>query len=793
MKIQEINIHAYKSLIDLKIETNQNCMALVGINESGKSNILAAISKLNPGNTLSKADKPKMQNDFAYVSYLFKLDKTDLNNLEEFIKSYFKENAIAASFKIKDDVLLRYHVKFDNKEKRWFTIDGVFPSENALFLRDDYQLGEYQISFNENHILLEEALIIDENVLKREKENIVANLTTVELNNSIKNIEAKKIQLQKVQGKSKEVNTLQEETDKLRKKLEDEKSKITFDLKDYHAKITSKIQQTKNEKSTVSSGLISLVNRQTALINLKTKTQQQLNELETLKKQISEKRKSLKVKETSLKSLENQKIISKESIDSQYTKDIAVFKKDLLNGISKNLQSLLPNAVLWENLSEYILPSKISLSEILKESTFENLSRPLVNLFRIGLNIQNFDDLIEIINEIIEDGSKRSQYELRLNSRINKYIQEVWDDFNQNLKISLEESQIRIEIYNPDREENADFFELAERSQGCITFLSFILTIGAESKKGVLKNNLLLLDEPENHLHPLGQRNMLTELLKISKNNFVLYATHSNHMINKDNYDQHLIVEKKKDRTSIKVSEKNRIGYFMQEEVLYNSIGIDLSKDIGTIQNFNFVFEGYGDVIIFQKFFEKALRSENRPFQLNKTSFFQGGKCTHIKKAFVKRPIQLGTKWIFILDSDEPAHGLKKFIEGKYKAYINSEIFIFQYGNERETMELEDLLPNSILLASCLKTNSNLNLSIEESKLNETISSDNLYVHKIGVIKNLVSEDMREKFIATFKENLNNEILSECSRVNDGNSFNEVFSTYTKFANGVISGLVQSK
>jgi predicted ATP-dependent endonuclease of OLD family len=40
-------------------------------------------------------------------------------------------------------------------------------------------------------------------------------------------------------------------------------------------------------------------------------------------------------------------------------------------------------------------------------------------------------------------------------------------------------------------------------------------------------NKVILLDEPETHLHPSGQKYLRNELLKISENNLVIYATHS--------------------------------------------------------------------------------------------------------------------------------------------------------------------------------------------------------------------------------------------------------------------------
>jgi predicted ATP-dependent endonuclease of OLD family len=70
-------------------------------------------------------------------------------------------------------------------------------------------------------------------------------------------------------------------------------------------------------------------------------------------------------------------------------------------------------------------------------------------------------------------------------------------------------------------------FEVDKRSDGFKQFVSIILNLSIENETGVLNNKVILLDEPETHLHPSGQKYLRNELLKISENNLVIYATHS--------------------------------------------------------------------------------------------------------------------------------------------------------------------------------------------------------------------------------------------------------------------------
>ena len=81
----------------------------------------------------------------------------------------------------------------------------------------------------------------------------------------------------------------------------------------------------------------------------------------------------------------------------------------------------------------------------------------------------------------------------------------------------------------------------SQRSDGFRQFISFLLTISAQSSTNQLSYSLLLLDEPETHLHPQAQECLRKELIKITRNkenNIILFATHSNYMIDKNHIDR---------------------------------------------------------------------------------------------------------------------------------------------------------------------------------------------------------------------------------------------------------------
>lgn len=82
------------------------------------------------------------------------------------------------------------------------------------------------------------------------------------------------------------------------------------------------------------------------------------------------------------------------------------------------------------------------------------------------------------------------------------------------------------------------------RSLGFRSFLSFYLTLYAETEELDPEGFILLFDEPGLHLHPQGQKDLLRELRALSERNQVLYATHSPFLIDRNDLPSILLVTK---------------------------------------------------------------------------------------------------------------------------------------------------------------------------------------------------------------------------------------------------------
>ena len=89
--------------------------------------------------------------------------------------------------------------------------------------------------------------------------------------------------------------------------------------------------------------------------------------------------------------------------------------------------------------------------------------------------------------------------------------------------------------------------------------------LSIENNNDELYKTVLLIDEPEVHLHPPAQISLLNELIKITsndRNNLLFFATHSNYLIDKTNLDRYFKVFKHNNEyTKIKKIEKKNSTY----------------------------------------------------------------------------------------------------------------------------------------------------------------------------------------------------------------------------------------
>lgn len=202
------------------------------------------------------------------------------------------------------------------------------------------------------------------------------------------------------------------------------------------------------------------------------------------------------------------------------------------------------NTVFWSSEPKYLITDGIDLIKFADNP--QDISVPLYNCFKLA-GIKNIKQRISLLSDTTEVESLRDE----LNEKVTAHIKKVWPKHPIKITFHLTETKIHFHVKDENAKSKAKTAD--QRSDGFKRFISFLLTLSAENANSELKNTIILLDEPETHLHPKAQEDLLKELISITKanNNIVFFATHSNYMIDKTLLNRNYKITKPIDKTII--------------------------------------------------------------------------------------------------------------------------------------------------------------------------------------------------------------------------------------------------
>lgn len=255
-----------------------------------------------------------------------------------------------------------------------------------------------------------------------------------------------------------------------------------------------------------------------------------------------------------------------------------------------------PKMSFWQPSETYLITSDINLNTF-KDNTASNI--PLKNVFAIA-GYETNEKIKEKIDEI-SNSQKRSRLAATLSDETTKYIKNIWQ---HNIIFVIEISETgncTISVKDGGKENEHDRHSMSARSEGFKQFISLILSLSIETKKFNKKNQLILIDEPENHLHPSGIRDMRDELLRIGKENYLFVSTHSPFLIDQKNKERNIVVKKNNKAQTI-IKEIKEDDDIRGDEVLREAFGINIYKDLLNPQRI--LLEGASDKKILDKVFQ---------------------------------------------------------------------------------------------------------------------------------------------------------------------------------------------
>jgi energy-coupling factor transporter ATP-binding protein EcfA2 len=236
------------------------------------------------------------------------------------------------------------------------------------------------------------------------------------------------------------------------------------------------------------------------------------------------------------------------------------------NKLHDHVVDILPHFVYYSNYGN--LDSEIYLPHVVENLRRDDLAgrlaaqtRTLRVLFKfVGLDPKEIMDLGDDAGDKSRTGEptqadiEKSSEQKRVRStllesaetKLTKDFKEWWKQGDYTFTFQADGKHFRILVSDAKRPAKV---ELEGRSTGLQWFLSFYLVFLVESM-GIHKNCVLLLDEPGVSLHPLAQMDLIKFFEALSKENQILYTTHSPFLIDANRLDQARKVFVDKDGTT---------------------------------------------------------------------------------------------------------------------------------------------------------------------------------------------------------------------------------------------------
>lgn len=345
----------------------------------------------------------------------------------------------------------------------------------------------------------------------------------------------------------------------------------------------------------------------------------------------------------------------------------------------------------------------------------------ICDLFRkAGVNIKEFFKA--------DDHKKRNLLD-DVNKFISNLIQERWTQ--QDLEFRFEfttNKNIKFDLFD-----NGKIIDLNYRGDGFKWFFKFLMTFN-EQFGDTIKNQIILLDEPGDYLHPGAQKLLLEQLEDLAKYNQIIYTTHSPFMINQMFPERIIHFKKKKGVTEIKRPWKE--GVF-DDLLLSSTLGYDLTG-LFNWGEFNVFIEGITDKIILEKVILVKIKKDNEIIlNLNRFSLLPIGGVDYLEN-FIRVAQKTGAKYLAFLDNDKAAKDKTGRYHNRPKDHLDTIDHIVFLDDEKS---LEDYIP-VVILNKAFE-----NLKTKELSYSSFIDQDDKFI-----------DELRKPQIEAIVEKINNNI-----------------------------------
>jgi hypothetical protein len=247
------------------------------------------------------------------------------------------------------------------------------------------------------------------------------------------------------------------------------------------------------------------------------------------------------------------------------------------NLLAKQIIRKLPYILYFDDFRDHV-PEKIDIDMGKKDS-------PSGWLAIVERLFKESDSKFSIFDLEEKDDRVRKTILAKVNRKLQSTLAKEWQTFklddsdslnvaidfmpsSNNSDGSAKPAYVKFEIVETDNNDELHYFYVRDRSKGFYWFFNFVMKLEFNPKivSNEGSNAIYLLDEPGSYLHATAQSRLCKKLEKISKNNSVIYCTHSHYLLDPD------VISIK----SIKIASKNDKKEIHLSNV-YNYTGKDTS------------------------------------------------------------------------------------------------------------------------------------------------------------------------------------------------------------------------
>lgn len=352
----------------------------------------------------------------------------------------------------------------------------------------------------------------------------------------------------------------------------------------------------------------------------------------------------------------------------------------------------------------------------------------------------------------ISDPNTRASIINKVNNALNKQFTERW---NKNLKGNKTITSAKLNYDENTKlfkftvvgSDGYTVFEVAERSKGALWYLSFLLKTEFRKRhlRALTGKTLYLIDEPASNLHSSAQTSMVQDFRTLASDSNVIYTTHSQYLIDKENLSNVYII-------------RNSNGKVLVEKYsdFVNKKGIDTSYyqpiiDALEIQPYSLdvnwnkalLVEGIYDYIGFKLFAE--ILNKKLPYVI-----IPGTSASNLR-TLISLHLGWGASLCVLLDNDEEGRRSKINYDESFPI-IRNRILTLKFMNSSKNFRFEDLFEDSDKkLAYELANNKLITTKITKKALQQSISVLLYDKNKLDSFKIKVSDNTSKNFEKVFQ------------------------------------------